>query len=70
MSSFFNSSMSSAFFRVPAFMGAACPAWDVEKNTGSKPRSKSFSSTIRWRSTEPTIPRQPTIPTFMTITPL
>jgi hypothetical protein len=42
--------------------GAAPPAFDVEKNTGSM-RSKSRSATIRSMSTEPTMPRQPTNPT-------
>jgi len=45
--------------------GPAPPALEVEKKTGSI-SSKSRSSSIRWRSTEPTIPRQPTNPTRMT----
>src|SRR6266700_2287152 len=57
--------MSEASLSVPAFMGAACPAWEVEKNTGSRPRAKSFSSCIRCMRTDPTIPRHPTIPTFI-----
>ena len=37
---------------------------DVEKNTGSN-KAKSDSSTIRCINTDPTIPRQPTKPTFI-----
>ena len=42
--------------------GPVPPARDVEKNTGSI-WSKSRSSSIRCTSTDPTMPRQPTIPT-------
>src|SRR4029453_11343487 len=44
--------------------GAAAPAWDVEKKTGST-RSKSRSSRMRCTRTEPTMPRQPMMPTFI-----
>src|SRR5660397_243775 len=47
-------------------IGAACSACEVEKKTGSIP-SRSFSSSMRCIRTEPTIPRQPTIPTFIFI---
>src|ERR1051325_990131 len=42
--------------------GPLPPACEVEKNTGST-WSKSRSSRMRCTSTEPTIPRHPTIPT-------
>src|SRR5262245_11985973 len=51
---------------LPAFApvsGPLPPACVVEKNTGST-WSKSCSSRIRCTSTDPTIPRQPTIPTL------
>ena len=48
---------------VPAKSGAFCPAWEVEKKCDSKP-TKSCSSTMRFISTEPTIPRQPIKPIF------
>src|SRR5210317_155418 len=67
-SSLQSSPMSSAFLRVPAPIGALCPAWDVEKKTGSRP-ARSFSSCMRCIRTEPTIPRQPTIPTFIFLFP-
>jgi hypothetical protein len=50
-----------------AIGGAAPPAFDVEKNTGSM-KSKSRSATIRSMSTEPTMPRQPTNPTNLLTT--
>ena len=43
--------------------GALPPACEVEKKTGSM-WSKSRSSRMRCRSTDPTMPRQPTIPTL------
>ena len=43
--------------------GPLPPACEVEKNTGSM-WSKSFSSRMRCTSTEPTMPRQPTMPTL------
>src|SRR6185503_15550638 len=49
--------------RLPPMSGALPPACEVEKNTGSN-SSKSCSSRMRAISTEPTMPRQPTIPTF------
>jgi len=45
--------------------GRRAPALDVLKNTESN-RSKSFSAAIRSIRTEPTMPRHPTKPTFMT----
>ncbi len=44
--------------------GALTPAWDVEKKTGSM-SSKSRSARMRCTSTDPTMPRQPIMPTFM-----
>src|ERR1044072_4987761 len=44
--------------------GAAAPACEVEKNTGSI-ASKSCSSRICCTRTDPTIPRHPMSPTFM-----
>ena len=64
--SFFSSAMSIASFTgssVLPIAGALPPACEVEKNTGSI-WSKSRSSRMRCTSTEPTIPRQPTIPTL------
>ena len=46
--------------------GAAPPALEVEKNSGSI-RSKSRSAVMRSMSTEPTMPRQPTRPTRVVI---
>src|SRR5256885_13320602 len=43
--------------------GPLPPACEVEKNTGSK-WSKSRSSRMRCTSTDPTMPRQPTMPTL------
>src|SRR5207249_1700299 len=45
-------------------VGAAAPACEVEKNTGSI-ESKSRSSRIRCTRTDPTIPRHPMSPTFI-----
>lgn len=42
--------------RVPLKVGAGLPAAEVEKKTGVMP-SKSFSSIMRFMSTEPTMPR-------------
>jgi hypothetical protein len=42
--------------------GPCAPTLDVVKNSGSI-SAKSFSSSMRWISTEPTMPRQPTMPT-------
>ena len=44
--------------------GAWPPAWDVEKKSGSM-TSKSPSSSILRTRTEPTMPRQPMMPTFI-----
>jgi hypothetical protein len=46
--------------------GAFCPTWEVVKKTGVNPL-KSFSVIIRSMRTDPTIPRQPIIPTFFII---
>ena len=43
--------------------GPLPPACEVEKNTGSM-WSKSRSSRMRCTRTEPTMPRQPTMPTL------
>ena len=62
----FSAAMSVALFTastdLPTF-GAFPPACEVEKKTGSI-ASKSRSSRMRCTSTEPTIPRQPTMPTL------
>src|SRR5690606_6850077 len=48
--------------------GPAWPTWEVVKKTGSMSSSrKSFSACMRSISTEPTMPRQPTKPTFFTL---
>ena len=51
--------------RAPArpMSGAGPPACEVLKKTGST-RSKSRSARMRSSSTDPTMPRQPMIPTF------
>jgi hypothetical protein len=68
--SFFSSARSVAFFTVPVDLpafapisGPCAPACEVEKKTGST-WSKSRSSRMRCTRTEPTIPRQPTMPTL------
>ena len=43
--------------------GPLLPAWEVEKNNGSK-SLKSSSASIRSTRTDPTIPRHPTNATF------
>src|SRR5471032_1606672 len=43
--------------------GPLLPGREAERNIGSM-RSKSFSSRMRCTRTDPTIPRQPTIPTL------
>ena len=50
----------------PPRTGPFPPALEVEKNCGSQ-QAKSFSSSIRLRRTDPTIPRQPISPTFFTV---
>ena len=67
----FSASMSAASLRAGsarATLGAAPPAFDVLKNTESK-SSKSRSAVMRSISTEPTMPRQPTMPTFISLAP-
>ena len=67
----FSASMSPASFSVGAAratLGAAPPAFEVLKNTESK-SSKSRSAVMRSISTEPTMPRQPTMPTFISLAP-
>src|SRR5208282_3841639 len=50
--------------------GASAPTLDVEKNAGST-NAKSFSSSMRCSSTDPTMPREPTKPTrIMGLLPL
>src|SRR5688500_14899175 len=63
VSSVTNLASLTAGVRLPT-SGPAAPACDVEKNTGSM-KSKSRSSRMRCTSTDPTIPRQPMMPTFM-----
>src|SRR6185295_6726604 len=71
--SFFNAAISVASATVLAPLptsGPLPPACDVEKKTGST-WSKSFSSRILCTRTDPTMPRQPTMPTLnMTAFPL
>src|SRR5258706_4405811 len=62
----FSAAMSVALATGPCALpmsGPLPPACEVEKKTGSM-WSKSFSSRIRCTSTEPTRPRQPTMPTL------
>jgi hypothetical protein len=47
-------------------LGAAAPDCEVLKNVGET-CSKSRSSRMRSSSTEPTMPRQPMMPTFVMI---
>src|SRR5699024_4390269 len=67
MGSFARVSMSRASRNVsevstPSSSGTGPPGFEVEKNTGLI-LAKSFSSSIRCISTDPTMPRQPIIPT-------
>ena len=65
MSQRFSASMSKASCSLVSFFaidGAAPPALEVEKNTGSI-SAKSPSACMRSINTEPTMPRQPTNPT-------
>ena len=59
-------SMASLSGAPPPSAGPFPPTFEVVKNTGSI-RAKSPSSRMRCISTEPTMPRQPTRPTFFMI---
>src|SRR6476469_4763643 len=47
-------------------LGPGAPAFELEKKTGSV-RGKSFASSIRSPSTDPTMPRHPTKPTLIIV---